>query len=286
MCRFLVYKGSEIIMADLLTRSEHSLIMQSYKAEERKEPLNGDGFGVGWYDYEVDNIPCVFTSVYPAWNNRNLRRLADKIRSTCLFAHVRAASVDSPVTDLNCHPFQYEQFLWMHNGQLPDFKEIKRQLRESLRDEVYDFIQGNTDSEHAFALFLNILWPHMDDYSVLTLKNAMISMIEQLNKWYDEAGISETSHYNFAVTDGQSLVVTRYAFGSNEKPQSLYYLLGKKFESHEGEYRMVPADRHPQAVIVASEPLTRLREQWTSVPENHLIMVTPELHVKVAPIRQ
>jgi predicted glutamine amidotransferase len=33
----------------LLYSPKNSLILQSYKSKERKEPLNGDGFGVGWY---------------------------------------------------------------------------------------------------------------------------------------------------------------------------------------------------------------------------------------------
>ena len=133
MCRFLAYKGHPVLMADLLTRSEQSLIRQSFKAREREEPLNGDGFGVGWYAFEIDPTPCVFTSVQPAWANRNLQRLADKIQSTCLFAHVRAASPGSPVTELNCHPFQYGNLLWMHNGRIAGFRQIRRALLEPNR---------------------------------------------------------------------------------------------------------------------------------------------------------
>ena len=48
MCRFLAYRGSDMFMSDLITQSEQSLIRQSYKARERAEQLNGDGFGVGW----------------------------------------------------------------------------------------------------------------------------------------------------------------------------------------------------------------------------------------------
>ena len=39
MCRFLVYKDREVLMSDLLLKTEQSLIIQSYKAKERKEPL-------------------------------------------------------------------------------------------------------------------------------------------------------------------------------------------------------------------------------------------------------
>lgn len=49
MCRFLVYKGREMFMSELLTRAEQSLFQQSFKAPEREEPMDGDGFGVGWY---------------------------------------------------------------------------------------------------------------------------------------------------------------------------------------------------------------------------------------------
>jgi len=128
MCRFLVYKGRTITMSDLLTKSEQSLIMQSFKARERKEPLNGDGFGVGWYTPEIDPTPCVFTSTTPAWSNRNLHRLSEKIRSNCFFAHVRAATQGFIISEVNCHPFQYQQFLWMHNGSIRGFDKIKRRL--------------------------------------------------------------------------------------------------------------------------------------------------------------
>ena len=58
-------------------------------------------FGLGWYTEpsgdgtepsgDGDVEPCVYTEVGPAWNNRNLNRLARKIRSNCIFVHVRAA---------------------------------------------------------------------------------------------------------------------------------------------------------------------------------------------------
>lgn len=72
--------------------------------------FKGDGFGVGWYDSEPSVqeqnavTPCIFTSVTPAWNNVNLVRLAEKIRSPLIFAHVRASTSGS-VSESNCHPW-------------------------------------------------------------------------------------------------------------------------------------------------------------------------------------
>jgi len=54
MCRLLLYTGKRpILLADLLTRPAHSIINQSFSPKLRIDahrPLNGDGFGVGWYD--------------------------------------------------------------------------------------------------------------------------------------------------------------------------------------------------------------------------------------------
>lgn len=284
MCRFLVYKGHEILMSDLLTKSDQSLIYQSHHARERKEPLNGDGFGVGWYHPEIDTIPCVFTSASPAWSNRNLHRLAGKIRSSCFFAHVRAATESLFVSEANCHPFQHEEFLWMHNGGIAGFNRVKRPLRRILSDETYGMIQGSTDTEHAFALFLDILTPKLGTYGAEDLREALIQTIRRLERLGLDAEISQPSHYNFAVTDGHSIVATRYVTDRSQTPNTLYVAEGEQFDNVDGSYRMLPAGRHPNAVIIASEPLTHNREDWSAVPENHTVVVTPEMRVHISAI--
>ncbi|EFJ51075.1 hypothetical protein VOLCADRAFT_116647, partial [Volvox carteri f. nagariensis] len=89
--------------------------------------LNGDGFGIGWFSTderrERDPTPCVFTSITPAWNNENLSRLACKIVSPLVFAHVRAAYPGMPVSEQNCHPFQFSRYMWMHNGVVAGFAQ-------------------------------------------------------------------------------------------------------------------------------------------------------------------
>jgi predicted glutamine amidotransferase len=272
-------------MADLLTRADRSLIRQSYKAREREEPLNGDGFGVGWYVPEIDRIPCVFTSVRPAWSNRNLHRLADKVRSTCFFAHVRAASSGMSVSETNCHPFQYENFLWMHNGRIPRFNSIKRALRSALKDDLYNFVQGTTDSEHVFALFLNNLGNRITNCHVTDWADAMESTISQLSDLTADAGVDEPCFYNFALTDGDSTLITRYTTGTDGVPESLYMARGSRFERVGNEYRMRrDDDERPKALIIASEPLTEERADWESVPRNCLLLIDDSLQVESRPV--
>jgi ergothioneine biosynthesis protein EgtC len=284
MCRFLGYLGAPVVMADLLYRPQNSLILQSYEAKEREEPLNGDGFGVGWYSPEVGPTPCVFTSVTPAWSNENLRRLAPHVASPCFFAHVRAASPGMRVSEANCHPFQHGRYLWMHNGDIGGFRAIERTLRDSLPDALYHAIEGTTDSEHTFAVFLDCLGDAETPREVGKIARALTDMVARLEQWRAEAGIEEISHGNYAVTDGQCLVTLRYVSDLDSRPISLYYAAGLKYQCSGGDCALIEADPHEHAAIIASEPLTAHHEDWTSVPVNHVVTVAPGLEVDVRPM--
>ena len=122
---------------------------------EREEPLNGDGFGVGWYATELAAEPAVFRSITPAWNNRNLHNLARVVASDCVLAHVRAATQSSGVNEANCHPFRWRRYLCMHNGDIGDFRHVRRKLLASVCDEAFGNVYGSTDSEHFFALYID-----------------------------------------------------------------------------------------------------------------------------------
>lgn len=284
MCRFVAYKGHSMSMADLLLRPRHSLIQQSFHARERKEPLNGDGFGVGWYAPEVNPIPVVFTSITPAWSNMNLHRLADKIMSGCFFAHVRAASAGMAVSEINCHPFQNRQYLWMHNGKIAGFRAIRRRLCDSLDDGFYDGIQGTSDSEHAFALFLQFLSGQQDKQDPAAIAGALEQTIRQINSWTSDAGIEGISRLNIAVTDGQTIVATRYVSDLDGEANTLYIGKGANFGVHEQDYRFSAARSRPGVVVIASEPLTDDRSDWATVPVNHMLTITPDMDIRIVPI--
>lgn len=282
MCRFICYRGPEILLSDLLYKPTNSLIRQSFHAMERTEPLNGDGFGVGWYSPSITSNPCVFASVTPAWSNQNLRRLSEHTKSPSFFAHVRAASPGMRICEANCHPFQHGRYLWMHNGGVRDFWRIKRRLRASLPDRLYHGIEGTTDSEHAFAVFLNLLGPPEKTYSAGDMGRALVQTIGQLETWTAEAGISGISYYNFAVTDGQSVAAVRYVSDPTVEPQSLYYSTGGKYEcSPDGICRFCKCEPTANSLVIASERLTQKAEDWFRVAPNHVLTVEPDLTVNV-----
>lgn len=282
MCRFIAYAGNPILLHDVLFKPQNSLIQQSIHAREAvDEPLNGDGFGVGWYTHEIDKTPGVFVSLQPAWNDRNLIHLASKIRSNCFFAHVRAAS-HGGVTTFNTHPFTYKRFLFMHNGDIAGFKQIKRYLRRKLSDEMYDWVQGQTDSEHMFALFSDIFNRHKGHYIVDDIATALTETIADIRTMQKEHEVEGISYINAAITDGNRLVAIRYISDTTVAAPTLYYAFGDQYIYRNGVCHILDTQNNSNgAVLVVSEKLTNHKADWHEIPVNHMILVTDDLNIEL-----
>lgn len=283
MCRFIAYIGKPLIADELLFKPPNSLINQSMHAKESDIKLNGDGFGLGWYAHDIDFTPGLYTSVLPAWNDRNLTYLAEKIRTNCLLAHVRAASTGQ-ISFLNCHPFHYQRLLFMHNGSIGGFDVIKRYLRRQLDDEFYGWIQGQTDSEHFFALFLQVF--HEKGFEQ-TADNIGLALKETLHRLYEiqrKYKIEEPNYLNMVITNGLSLVACRLSDDPDYSP-SLHYSAGSQYEYHKGvSHMLAPVDNQNDAVIISSEKLTNFKAEWQTIPVNHGLLVHQNLSLKVIPV--
>jgi predicted glutamine amidotransferase len=282
MCRLLAYLGTPIIIDQVLYQPKNSLVNQSINAKEIEEPLNGDGFGIGWYIPELNEEPATFVSVNPAWSNRNLRNLAPRVRTPCFFAHVRAASVGE-VSESNCHPFQYKNLLMMHNGGVENFSRIKRKVCEPLSDELYNWIKGQTDSEHLFAYMLNQLLSEAS-ISPETIMSAFEKTFGDLKRIMKDYGIEEPAYLNMIVTNGDFFVGTRYTSDPALLPLTLYHSEGGRYVVEDGISLMKAPEDDDQAVLIVSEKLTE-EKHWTAIPANHFVVVDSSLQVRVRPIR-
>ncbi|KAI7105286.1 N-terminal nucleophile aminohydrolase [Hortaea werneckii] len=330
MCRFLIYSGhSPILLSQLITSPTHSILTQSYDSRLRLDqtrPHNGDGFGVGYYtaapsrqrhgesdvglrhsSVEQDDVidlgpePCIFTSTIPAWNCRNLERLASKTVSPLIFAHVRA-STEGALSDSNCHPFSRGALMWMHNGGIGGWKlGVKRRLVTDVADKWFEMVSGSTDSEWAFALFLDTLdkmgvdpddeVKQRNGFGHTTLRKAILKTIERINGYRmalpeEVRQSSDTrSLLNFAVTDGRSVVCTRYVSSKTDEAASLFFSSGTDWREQpsaakpgppkvgKGEYKMERRDKGADIVLLASEPLTFERDNWVTVPTNSVLTI-------------
>ena len=91
---------------------------------------------------------------------------------------------------------------------------------------------------------------------------------------------------NFAVTDGHSVIVTRYVSSKTDAAASLYYSSGTAWvEGQEkGQFKMERRDKASDVVLVASEPLTFERHNWLAVPTNTIVTISNQT-VFVKPIK-
>lgn len=283
MCRLIAYKGTPLIMDNLLYKPKNSLINQSINAREIEEPLNGDGFGVGWYVPEINYEPITYVSVNPAWSNRNLKNLAPKVKVECMIAHVRAASVGE-VSESNCHPFNYKNLLMAHNGGVEEFGKIKRHLRQPLSDDLYNWIKGQTDSEHIFAYLLNHLFNNHQSISPETVVDAFEHTYRDLKKMMNKYGIEEPAYLNMVVTNGLFMVATRYCSDSNQEPLTLYHSEGSRYVVEDGITRLEAPEDNDQSVLIVSEKLSD-DKNWTMIPPNHFVIVEQSLNVRIRPIK-
>jgi glutamine amidotransferase len=252
MCRWLAYSGSPIVLEELLYKTDHSLIDQSLHARLGVETTNGDGFGVGWYGAANADTPAVFRSVEPAWNDRNLREVAAHVESPLFLAHIRA-STGTAVQQTNCHPFRYGRWLWLHNGLVRNFPQVKRELALAVDESLYPSIEGSTDSELLFYLALTFGLEDSPSGAV----ERMVGLVEEVGHRH---GTEHSLQMTIATTDGKSVWAFRYS--SEGKSRSLYFSTNMRTvrEMYPGRPRLQEVSDETR--IIVSEPIVDLAGAW------------------------
>ncbi|MFJ5551897.1 class II glutamine amidotransferase [Streptomyces sp. NPDC093225] len=265
MCRWLAYSGTPVLLGTILYKPAHSLIDQSLHSRLGVETTNGDGFGIGWYAEEDIAAPAVFRDTGPAWNNRNLREIADHVRSPLFFAHIRA-STGTAVQQTNCHPFRHGRWMWMHNGAVAGFHELRRDLALRVDPSLYADVEGTTDSEMMFFLALTFGLDEDPPGAVAR----MAGVVEAVGR---EHGVADPLQMTVAVTDGESVWAFRYS--SRHESRTLFY------STRVDSLRRLHPDLEflrevsDETRLVVSEPLGDLPGAWNEVPEGTYGIVRP-----------
>lgn len=248
MCRWItLISTDEMSMAAVVLNPSNSLVDQSVDASyhpgfpsKYNHTINADGFGVGWY-HQRSPFPAVFKDTQPAWSNVNLQEICEATETSCLIAHVRAASPGMGVHLPNVHPFKAGRLLFCHNGAIKGFSTIKRKIMAQLTDEAFTHMKGTTDSECAFALLLTNLskdgqgkvspFEQTEPFGEDRLYSAMKRTIRQLEHVLQMANIPELfvdpTRMNFALTDGDTVICSRFCDRYPKvAPPSLYFCYG------------------------------------------------------------
>ncbi|MFZ0834282.1 MAG: ergothioneine biosynthesis protein EgtC [Mycobacterium sp.] len=113
MCRHLGWLGEPRSLASLMLDPPYGLVVQSYSPRRQKHGLlNADGWGVGFFDGGVRR----WRSAGPLWSDASFASVAPVLRSNCVVAAVRSATVGMPVEESASAPFSDGRWLLSHNG--------------------------------------------------------------------------------------------------------------------------------------------------------------------------
>jgi glutamine amidotransferase len=114
MCRHLGWLGRDVAVSSLVLDPPHSLRVQSYAPRRQKHGLmNADGWGVGFFDGAT---PRRWRSTTPLWSDVSFDSVAPALRSHCVVASVRSATVGMPIEVSATAPFTDGRWLLAHNG--------------------------------------------------------------------------------------------------------------------------------------------------------------------------
>ena len=263
MCRWNAYVGQPLLMGELLYRTRHGLIDESLHSRMGAETTNGDGFGVGWYGIRDRTAPARYRSVNPAWNDLNMRELADHIETPLFLAHIRAA-IGSPVQQTNCHPFRRGRWLFVHNGLIAGFHELRRELLLAVDPSLFNEITGSTDSELLFHLALTFGLEHDPP-------TAMERAVGFVESHAGERGVEDPIQGTFGISDGERLWAVRYS--SAHASRTLY-----SSADVDALRRLHPENQRLQQLregdrVVVSEPLADLPGAWIETPESTTLVI-------------
>nr|4ZFL_A Chain A, Amidohydrolase EgtC [Mycolicibacterium smegmatis MC2 155]4ZFL_B Chain B, Amidohydrolase EgtC [Mycolicibacterium smegmatis MC2 155]4ZFL_C Chain C, Amidohydrolase EgtC [Mycolicibacterium smegmatis MC2 155]4ZFL_D Chain D, Amidohydrolase EgtC [Mycolicibacterium smegmatis MC2 155]4ZFL_E Chain E, Amidohydrolase EgtC [Mycolicibacterium smegmatis MC2 155]4ZFL_F Chain F, Amidohydrolase EgtC [Mycolicibacterium smegmatis MC2 155]4ZFL_G Chain G, Amidohydrolase EgtC [Mycolicibacterium smegmati len=113
--RHVAWLGAPRSLADLVLDPPQGLLVQSYAPRRQKHGLmNADGWGAGFFD--DDGVARRWRSDKPLWGDASFASVAPALRSRCVVAAVRSATIGMPIEPSASAPFSDGQWLLSHNG--------------------------------------------------------------------------------------------------------------------------------------------------------------------------
>ena len=293
MCRLLGYIGDDIRLSKLFFDADKSLAVQAYSSSVQSF-LNVAGTGfTAWQGKSDDpHLPFAYHSTELPMYDRNLQKLANKVKANCVVGHIRATGYtqgsQNIITIPNVHPFQFKnsKIVLAHNGGLANFDEIKFAIADKCSEKFKLQVQGNTDSEWIYALLLTKLDDNGEIHGSEKLAQATLETLSDIKQLRVNAGIKAHSAANLIVSDGTSLISTcfTYDFGCYEgliseailRPEmhSMWYSVGTEFGCFNDQWTMLQDNDFPStSVVMASEPLTSDTSTWVELQKYTMLVV-------------
>lgn len=252
MCRLYAFRSTEATKVECtLVHAQNALITQS------KGDLSGLTHSHGWgvVTYQ-DHHPQLEKQAWAAYHGEHFERAVARIYSSSVIAHVRRATVGGAALE-NTHPFIHGNWTFAHNGTVPNFSSVKPRILAAMSPQHRNSIQGETDSEHVFRYALTLI----DNHAELALSSIVRKVVLDVAQWAADVDPDASVGLNIILSDGEDMSGSRWG-------RTLYSV--ERTGVYDCEICGFPhihhnPDRSHQAVVIASEPITR--EDWVEIPE-------------------
>lgn len=271
MCRIFAFRS-------VLQSQVHRSLLHADNALLKKSEFHPNGWGMAHY---LNNVPHLIKSTESAFNDALFARISGIVSSQTVLAHIRNATQGGANTPLNCHPFQYGYWTFIHNGNIQNFSQYKKEILSKIPLHLRKFILGTTDSEVIFYFLLSYIESSKNNsFSSLfkKIKKALKDLTQIIGPLYQYKNFDNTHTFlTFALTDGKKM----FTFQGG---QSLYYSTYKKScADKEICPHYLPNCESPikpgnfiNHFIVSSEPLEG-ENIWKEIPSLSMLGVDEEM---------
>lgn len=275
MCRMFAFRS-------VLKSQVHRSLLGAENALLNKSHFHPNGWGVAHY---LHDVPHVIKSTESAFSDSLFKHISGIVSSQTVMAHIRNATQGDVKSTVNCHPFQYGRWTFMHNGNIHDFDKHKEFLLKEIPLSLKKFILGSTDSEVIFYFLLTemekvgsleVSQPYRQ--IELALKNALEKLTDIIGPIYNSENFDNSRTYlTFALTNGvqlfsfhggQSLYFSTHKTSCPDKNECPFYLPNC-------ENKTAPGNK-VNHFILSSEPLGG-ENIWRELKAGDLLGVDEEM---------
>src|SRR5699024_480816 len=127
-------------------------------------------------------------------------------------------------------------------------------------------------SEHIFALFLNHLAQYNDTSNLRHYRDALKQSVDDIVELKQQYGLQAASSLNLLSTDGIRIVGSRIITESDERPLSLHYATGHRFERRDKRFTIhddPEDDPHHEPVLTAPQKLNEPAQDCQDIPAKY-----------------
>lgn len=204
MCRLFGFRS-------VMQSQVHTSLVSADNALMAQSERHPDGWGVAYY---LAGAPHVIKSAETAISDHLFRRVSGVVTSETVLAHLRSAT-QGDHSIINTHPFQYGNWVFVHNGNIEGFAEHRAALVAKIPPVLRRFILGDTDSEVFFHLILGEMAARCQlerpGFPLEDLADAVRAAVEIVCQIVgpmcpDDSAGPENNFLSFVITNGRTML--------------------------------------------------------------------------------